>query len=89
MLTEEELLKQIAENDYDLKQARGQVALYKEKLLEAETALIGHKLKDERLREQLRLVRLHTVKPNEQKTAYEEDIERFRQRLPELLEKLK
>lgn len=89
MPTEEELLKEIAENDYELKQARGQVADYKEKLLNAETQLITLKLKDERLREKLRVHRATTPQPNEQKLAEEKEIERFRQRLPELLEKIK
>jgi regulator of PEP synthase PpsR (kinase-PPPase family) len=88
MLTEEELLKEIAENDYELKQARGQVSLLKEKLQDAETVLIGLKLKNDRMQERLRQRRLSTIQPDENKQAYEEDLERFRQKLPELMERL-
>jgi chromosome segregation ATPase len=88
MATEKELLQKIAENDYELKMARGQVSDLKEKLSDAETILIGLKIKDSRLQESLRVCRATTIRVNEDKSAYEEDIERFRQRLPELLEKL-
>ncbi len=89
MPTETELRQQIAENEYDLKMARDQVADLKEQLTDAETKLIGLKIKNDRLQEQLRVCIATTPKPKDFKSEQDQELERFRARLPALLEKLK
>ena len=87
MPTQEELMKQIADNDEDLKDARRQLSFYREKFLNMESLVISHKLKKERLEEELQALQNRTVK---YEMSDEEEVdERFRQLLPELLKKVK
>jgi flagellar biosynthesis chaperone FliJ len=87
-MNEQELLNQILETEDELKHARLSLSDLKEKLTNAETNLIGLKLKKNRLEAQLQKKRNEAVSVSEYETAYEEDIERFRQKLPELLKKV-
>ena len=89
MPTEEELLKEMTNVDFELKAVRHEVLVYKDKLLEAETKLIGLKLKKEQIKNDLIRLRGSSIKPGAHKNERQEDIERFRKILPELLEKIK
>ena len=86
--TEQELLNQISETEDELKHARLSLSDLKEKFTATETYLIGLKLKKDRLEAQLQKQRNEAVSVSEYETAYEEDIERFRQKLPELMKKV-
>jgi vacuolar-type H+-ATPase subunit D/Vma8 len=88
MTTEQELLNQISETEDELKHARLSLSDLKEKLTSTETYLIGLKLKKDKLQAQLQKTRNEAVSATEYETAYDADIERFRQRLPELLKKV-
>lgn len=83
MLTQEELLQKIKEAAVEQKDARNQLAALKRQCLDAETHLIHCNLNYERLVEDLRVCRNTTV--SYELTEREKDIERFRQVLPDLI----
>lgn len=89
MATEQELLHQIEKNNGELKEARLLVSTLKEKLMDAETVLIGLKLKEDKLQDTLRRLQNASLKPSEYDEAFDEDIERFRKKLPDLMDKIK
>lgn len=61
--------------------------ILKRELISLESILINLKIRKSRLIEEIRLFRNSTI--NSEITEREQDIERFRQKLPELLEKIK
>lgn len=84
--TEQELLKAIAEVELEQKEARSLVAFHKRAAIDAESSLIAANLTRERLAEELRRLRLSTVRY--EMSAEDKDIEEFRARLPDLLKKI-
>lgn len=88
MVTEEELMKQLQESDKVLRDARARVQQVKKDHVDAESALIEAKLHKDKIVEELRVWRYKNVDDLET-TDREEDIERFRLLLPDLLDKVK
>ena len=85
-MTEQDILQQIAETQTAYAEAQDKMRQAKAVFVEAESEVIEHKIKLENLREQLRQHRM--VTPNYTPTHREQEIEAFRQRLPELLKKV-
>jgi hypothetical protein len=85
--SEKEIQNHLEETNKDLKEARLRLKECKFALQIAEDNLITLKLTQEKLIEQLRVIDCEKVKF--EKTANQVDIERFREALPNLLEKLK
>lgn len=86
MATEQEILKAIAEVELKQKDARNLITFHKKAAIDAESDLIEANLHRERLAEQLRRLRLSTVRHDLSKEDIE--LEEFRARLPELLKKI-
>lgn len=86
-MTEEELIKSIADAQFDVDSARFRVASAKKELAEAESKFTGCKLHLEILEEQLRVVLFY--KPTYELSAREKEIAEFKEKLPDLLKRIK
>lgn len=85
-MDKEEILRQLAEAERDIKEAKSFMAQKRREWTDAETALIHAKLKKERLTEALRINRVTVPSSNPELTLRELDIEEFRAKHPELCE---
>lgn len=85
-ITEDTLLKQIEEVEEERKGARVRITQLKRELLNAETDLISANLRQEGLKESLRVHRASIV--DHSLTDREKDIERFRLAHPGLMKKI-
>lgn len=85
---EESLLQQLKEMESLRAEAVDKHAQAKKAVMDAETRLIEITLRRDRVKEQLRMWRYANVDDMET-VDREEDIERFRKVLPELMEKIK
>ena len=85
--TQEQLQQQLAEIDKDVSAARTVVASLKKQLMDAETVLIGANISRSKILEQMRILRNETV--DREITDRQEDIERFKKLLPDLLKTVK
>jgi hypothetical protein len=83
---EQMLLEKIKEAEVEQVSARMRIVELKRNIMDAETNLIECNLHQERLVEELRVLRLRTV--NREQTPEQKEIERFRLVLPELLKKI-
>lgn len=83
---EQELLKQIKDQETEQKEARQLVAHHKKGVVEAESRLISANIQIERLREELRVLRVQN--PIQEETSNERDIREFKERLPEIMKKI-
>lgn len=88
MAAEEELVQKLQDADKELKDARTRVTQLKKEFTDAESNLIEAKLNRDKIIEELRLWRYRNIDDLET-TDREEDIERFRKLLPDLLDKVK
>lgn len=88
MAAEEELVQKLQDADKELKDARARVTQLKKEFTDAESNLIEAKLNRDKIIEELRLWRYRNIDDLET-TDREEDIERFRKLLPDLLDKVK
>ena len=70
---EEKLLAELKEANVELKGARAAFADAKRKLTEAETNIINAKIHVERLTEQLRVIRVQRVVPDQHYSLYDDD----------------
>lgn len=86
-LDNKELRQAIENAEKELKQARNRVAVLKKAWTDAESEMISAKLTRDRLVEQMRIWRNANIDDLET-TDREEDIERFKQVLPDLLKKI-
>lgn len=86
MPTEQELLEKVSDSEREYKEACDRLTEAKKRWTDAETQVIEAKLARDRSKEELRVHRATTVKY--EMTPEEEDIERFRKRLPELMKKI-
>lgn len=90
-LSEEDLLKQLAEADDNIKHASRRMREVAQELVKAETELIGAKVHKQKLVEQMRVLKLQLPEAEsgyEPALAREKEIEEFRKRLPELMKKI-
>ena len=85
MTLEEDLINQIDELDKEIKECRSQTSEFKRKLADAETNLIGAKIKKSRLVEELRLFKAREI--SVEISEYDLEIQRFREKFPELCKK--
>jgi phage-related minor tail protein len=85
-MDEQEMLQQIADTQAAYVAAQQQMRDAKKAFTEAESLVVEHKIRLENLREQLRQYKRNT--PTSILTLEEEDLERFREVLPELLKKV-
>lgn len=88
MVTEKELLEQLAEAEQERSQAVKKFSQVKMSLMDAETAVINTTIEVDRAKERLSVWR-HKNVDDSVTVDREEDIERFRKVLPDLMEKLK
>ena len=86
-MTEEEFNSEIAKCDEDISIARAKMISHKKKFYECESELLTAKLKKEELIDNLRIMKAADI--NQPPTYRELDIERFKEVLPSILEKLK
>lgn len=86
-MLEEELIKNIYDGELDVADARYRVEACKKDLLDAESKLIGSKIKLDTLNEQLRVILFY--KSNYELSEREQEIAQFKERLPAILDKLK
>lgn len=87
MKTPEELLQDLAALNESAQDLRDNLSLLKKHLTEVESQLIATNLKRERIIEQLRVLRNSTV--SLEITERQNEIERFRQILPDLMARIK
>lgn len=80
------MLQALDTANQDVKEFRQTVALMKKGLMDAESSLIEATIRQARIQEQLRILRNETV--NEEITDRQQEIERFKRLLPELLTKV-
>lgn len=85
-MSESELTSKIEEIDSTLKEVRKRLSLLKKQVTEEETILITLNISRERLVEQRRLFMKEHYNP--EITERENDIERFKKVLPELIKKI-
>jgi chromosome segregation ATPase len=85
-MDEQEMLQQIANTQAAYESAQQQMRDAKKAFTEAESLVVEHKIRLENLREQLRQYKRNT--PTSILTLEEEDLERFREVLPDLLKKI-
>lgn len=83
-MTDEELLKQLDDADYEYQEAKRKLARLKKEYVDAETVLINCKLHKDRVVEALR-VHMATT-PRHEKSLQDLEIDRFRETYPELVE---
>lgn len=86
-MLEKELLLKIEENAIELAAARRVVSKLKSELVHAETDVVSLKINEDKYKEQLRVLQARTIKY--ELSDKDKDIERFKQALPEIMEKLK
>lgn len=87
-MTQQELLVAIENNINDLKHARLEMIRIKKMLDEADGKLIELKLEQVKLVSALREMQMTFPAQGEYEEAYDQDIERFKLLLPELLKKV-
>jgi uncharacterized coiled-coil protein SlyX len=85
-MNEQELVQQIAETEQAYQDAQKRMVKAKAAYVEVESEVIEHKISLENMRDQLRRLRYRT--PNYAPDARDQEIEEFRQKLPELLKKV-
>lgn len=85
-MNEQDILQQIADTQTAYAEAQDKMRQIKADFIEAESAVIEHKIRLENLQEQLHTYR--SITPNYTPTLREQEIEAFRLRLPELLKKV-
>jgi len=85
-MNEGELLSQLVEAEKELKTARMRMVEHRNKLWKAEDDLVSAKLKVDRLQDQIKSFRRNNVLMEDEQRN--EDIERFRKILPELIKKV-
>jgi hypothetical protein len=85
-MDEQDMLQQIANTQAAYVAAQQQMRDAKKAFTEAESLVVEHKIRLENLREQLRQYKRNT--PSSTLTLEEEDIQRFREVLPDLLKKV-
>jgi chromosome segregation ATPase len=88
MPTAEELQQEIDENESELRVARIKLVEAKNKLTEVESHLISLKIKETNLKEALQKKIASTPKPRDYQSEEEQELERFRAVLPELMKRL-
>lgn len=86
-MSEEDLIKKIYDGEMDVADARYRVESCKKDLFDAESKLIGYKIKLDSLNEELRVINFYKL--NYELDEREQEIANFKERLPALLEKLK
>jgi len=84
---EQEILDKITEANAERHEARTLIAFHKKAAVDAETLLIAANITLESLREELRVFLLKY--PHYEETHNEKDIREFRERLPEIMKKIK
>lgn len=82
---EQKILQKIDATEVEQKDVRNRVVTLKRNLLDAESELIACNIRKERLVEELRVLRAVSV--SHELTDREQDIERFKLVLPELLKR--
>ena len=85
MPTEEELLQQLAEAEKEYEQAKKALARAKRLILSAETEVINRKIQLEKIQETVRVFKC-TSPSNPEITLHQQEIIRFREDHPELVE---
>lgn len=81
-MTDEELLKQLDNADYEYQDAKRKLARLKKECIDAETILINCKLHKDRVVEALRVHMATTPRP--EKSLQDLEIERFREMYPDI-----
>jgi len=84
---DQELLEKIKEAELARNEAYQQMTFHKKAWVEAETRLISASILKDKLIEELRV--FHATSVNEDTSQRDKEIEEFRLKLPELLEKIK
>jgi len=87
MRTDQEIQQDIKEAERLQKEARSQVAYHKKAAVDAESNLIHANLQFEKLKEELRVY--YDQYPPKTESFDEKEIRLFKERLPELLKKIK
>ncbi|CAB4196723.1 hypothetical protein UFOVP1290_243 [uncultured Caudovirales phage] len=89
MRAEKEILREINDLNEDLETYRNKISDLKKKLMHAETVLIGLKLNETKLNDELRYVRDHCILPNDQKIRNDATDEAFALRIESLINTIK
>ncbi len=89
MRSEKEIINDLDLLNQDLNTYRDKISDLKKKLMHAETVLIGLKLNETKLNDELRYVRDHCVMPNDQKIRNDATDEAFALRVESLINTIK